>query len=135
MAKMGRPLKEINKKHFEALCKMQCTEKEICDFFGCCEDTLNSWCKRNYEKENGEPMTFSETFEVKKAGGKISLRRKQWKLAETNAAMAIFLGKNYLGQSDKMDMNVDTSKGSVANVLDEYFKQRKSDNNSGNVEE
>lgn len=29
------------------------------------------------------------------------MRRNQWKLAEKNAAMAIFLGKQYLGQSDQ----------------------------------
>jgi hypothetical protein len=30
----------------------------------------------------------------------MSLRRAQFKLAETNASMAIFLGKQYLGQKD-----------------------------------
>ena len=30
------------------------------------------------------------------------MRRRQFKLAEKNASMAIFLGKNYLNQSDKV---------------------------------
>lgn len=34
--------------------------------------------------------------------GKMSLRRKQFKLADKNPAMAIFLGKNMLGQSDRI---------------------------------
>lgn len=32
---------------------------------------------------------------------KIRIRRNQLKLSEKSAAMAIFLGKNYLGQSDE----------------------------------
>lgn len=39
-------------------------------------------------------------WESGRANGKVSLRRKQWKLADNNAGMAIFLGKQYLGQSD-----------------------------------
>ena len=34
-------------------------------------------------------------------GMKIRIRRNQLKLSEKSAAMAIFLGKNYLGQSDE----------------------------------
>lgn len=96
MAKMGRPPKEIDQKQFENLCALQCTEVEICGWFNVCEDTLNAWCKRTY----GE--TFSETFKKKRSPGKISLRRAQFQLAEKgNASMLIWLGKQYLGQSDK----------------------------------
>ena len=45
-------------------------------------------------------MSFADTFKKYSAKGKTSLRRMQFKLAEKSAAMAIFLGKNYLGQSD-----------------------------------
>lgn len=95
MAKMGRPRKEIDQKIFENLCGIQCTEAEICSVFDCCEDTLNVWCKRTY----GE--TFSDTYKKKRQLGKPSLRRMQWDLAKKNASMAIFLGKQYLGQSDQ----------------------------------
>lgn len=95
MAKMGRPRKEIDQKIFESLCGIQCTEAEICSVFDCCEDTLNAWCKRTY----GE--TFSDTYKKKRQLGKPSLRRMQWELAKKNASMAIFLGKQYLGQSDQ----------------------------------
>lgn len=112
MAKMGRPPKEINKQVFEGLCAIQCTEVEICDVFDVCEDTLNKWCKKNYKDENGKGMTFSETYAKKRNKGKSSLRRTQWKLAEKNAAMAIFLGKQYLGQRDTPEPvgNVDDEK-------------------------
>ena len=36
----------------------------------------------------------------------MSLRRNQFKLAEKSAAMAIFLGKNYLGQTDRFEQIV-----------------------------
>ena len=92
--KVGRPVIQINQRNFEELCKMQCTELEIAGFFGCSDETLNKWCKKTYKK------TFEQCFAILRQGGKASLRRTQWRIAENNAAMAIFLGKNYLGQSD-----------------------------------
>jgi hypothetical protein len=48
----------------------------------------------------------SRTLDRGKNKGKISLRRQQMKLVEDgSAAMAIFLGKNYLGQSDSFAQN------------------------------
>lgn len=92
--KAGRPKKEIRKVDFEKLCALQCTQQEICDFFECDHKTLTRWCKREYKKE------YSQVYSEKKVGGKVSLRRLQFRLAEKSAAMAIFLGKNILGQSD-----------------------------------
>ena len=91
---MARPLKEIDKKQFENLCGLQCTKSEICSFFGVTDKTLENWCRRTYK------LGFSDVFHQKRGIGKISLRRAQFRLAEKNAAMAIFLGKQYLGQSD-----------------------------------
>lgn len=98
--KGGRPLKEINQNEFEKLCGLQCTKEEICGFFDITDKTLESWCKRTYENEDGEPMGFSEVFRQKRGKGKIALRRSQFRLAEKNANMAIFLGKQLLGQTD-----------------------------------
>ena len=92
----GRPKKEIDKKIFENLCGLQCTLEEIAGVFDCSADTIERWCKREY----GE--TFAETYKKHSAKGKMSLRRIQFKLAEKSAAMAIFLGKNYLGQKDNI---------------------------------
>lgn len=91
----GRPTKDIDQNNFEKLCALQCTMKEIMAFFDVSDKTLSSWCKRTYGK------SFSEIFTIKRKCGFISLRRNQFRLAEKSAAMAIFLGKNYLGQSDK----------------------------------
>lgn len=92
--KMGRPHKEIDKEQFEKLCGLQCTLEEIAGFFNCDVNTVETWCKRTYS------LNFSEVFKQCCSTGKISLRRMQFKLAEKSAAMAIFLGKNYLGQKD-----------------------------------
>ena len=91
---MARPRKEIDQKQFENLCGLQCTLEEICGWFDVCSDTLETWCKRTYKR------SFSEVFAQKRGLGKISLRRQQWRLAEKNANMAIWLGKQYLGQKD-----------------------------------
>lgn len=94
MARTGRPRIEIEQEAFEKLCFLQCTLSEIAAWFHCSEDTIENWCKRTYE------MTFSEAYKKYSAGGKISLRRSQFKLAEKSAAMAIWLGKQYLDQKE-----------------------------------
>lgn len=91
---MARPQKEISQKGFEKLCGLQCTKEEICGFFDVTDKTLERWCKRTYKQG------FSEVFAQKRGAGKISLRRSQFYLAEKNANMAIWLGKQYLGQRD-----------------------------------
>ena len=47
---------------------------------------------------------FCRLFKKGQDNGKMSLRRYQFKLAEKNTAMAIFLGKQYLGQKDNGDI-------------------------------
>lgn len=89
---MARPTKQISKEEFEKLCALQCTQAEICDWFDVTDKTLRSWVRRTYNK------SFSEVYDLKRQKGMISLRRSQFKLAEKNATMAIWLGKQYLGQ-------------------------------------
>ena len=93
----GRPYKQIDQKTFENLCGIQCTKAEICAVLDCEDDTLESWCKRTYK------CGFSEIFDKKRGIGRVSLRRAQFRMAEKNTAMAIFLGKNYLGQRDTVE--------------------------------
>ena len=101
---MGRPAKEISRDDFEKLCGLQCTRDEICSWFGITDKTLNAWCNRTYGR------SFSAVYAEKRGAGKISLRRAQFKLAEKSATMAIWLGKQYLGQSDQPITNlVETS--------------------------
>ncbi len=100
MAKTGRPKKEIDIQTFEKLCGLQCTKEEIASFLNCSADTIERFCKRVY----GD--TFAVVFSRKREIGKISLRRTQWKLAEKSPTMAIFLGKQYLDQSDKIEQRI-----------------------------
>lgn len=94
---MARPRKEIDKDQFEKLCGLQCTLEEIAGWFQCSPDTIERWSKRTYG------IGFADAFKRFSQSGKISLRRYQFKIAEKNAAMAIFLGKQYLGQRDAPD--------------------------------
>ena len=111
MAKMGRPRKEIDKDMFERFCGMFCTKEEIAGFFKCSEDTIENWCKKTYKK------TFSAVYKIYTANGKMSLRRMQFKLAEKSPAMAIFLGKNMLGQTDYVKTDVQVE-GKLADLID-----------------
>lgn len=91
---MARPKKKLDIKDFEKLCAIQCTQDEICGWFNVTDKTLTRWCMDTYG------MSFSDVFKLKRGRGKIALRRMQFQLAEKSASMAIFLGKNYLGQTD-----------------------------------
>lgn len=110
MAKVGRPKKEIPKEQFEKLCGLQCTKEEVAGFFNCSEDTIDRFCKREYKK------SFAVVFKEHSANGKISLRRNQFKLSEKSAAMAIWLGKQYLGQKEVI-ANEYESNGRLADLI------------------
>lgn len=101
MARTGRPPIQIDKEQFEKLCILHCTRDDIAGFFDCSADTIERWCGKTYKDEDGKAMTFAAVFKMKSAKGKVSLRRIQWAHAEKNPAMAIFLGKQYLGQTDQ----------------------------------
>lgn len=52
---------------------------------------------------------FGRVIKRKRAQGRIELRAKQVKLADNHPAMAIFLGKNELGQVDKQVIQTETA--------------------------
>ena len=102
----GRPKKpELNWGQFEELCKIQCREDEIASVLGAQQgmnglsvDTLNTRVNDHYG------VGFSEAYKRFSGYGKAGLRRIQFRLAETNAGMAIWLGKQYLGQTEKIEI-------------------------------
>jgi len=96
--KGGRPKKEITKDIFEELCNIQCTKDEIASVFRCNESTISRFCYREYDE------SFAEVYKKLSEDGKTSLRRTQFHLAQKNTAMAIWLGKQYLGQSDRQEV-------------------------------
>ena len=91
---MARPTTKIDKEQLKKLCALMCTEEEIAGFFDCSIDTINRFCKRVFS------LSFADAFKKHSSLGKIGLRRNQFRIAESNATMAIFLGKQYLGQRD-----------------------------------
>lgn len=95
---MARPLKLTDKPEtlaqVHALGKIQCTTKEAAAVLSVTEKTFIVFLQR-FKKAQ-------EAFENGKEAGRASLRRQQWKLAESgHAAMQIWLGKQYLSQTDK----------------------------------
>ena len=108
MAKTGRPRKEIDKDTFEKLCALFCTEDDIADFFECSVDTISRWCQRTYH------TTFADIYRKKRAKGKVSLRRMQFESAQKgNATMQIWLGRNYLGQSERQEAEQQEGGGGI----------------------
>ena len=88
---MARPKKLIDYITVEKLAQMMCTQEEIASFLGISSRTL----QRDEE--------FCRIHKKGMDTGKMSLRRNQFKMSETNPTMAIWLGKQYLGQSDKIE--------------------------------
>ena len=88
---MARPKKyHIDTKQVEKLASFGCTNTEMADFFGCSPDLLEK--------------SYSEDLRKGRGSMKLRLRQLQWKSAEKgNVTMQIFLGKNILGQQDKIE--------------------------------
>lgn len=98
MAKMGRPVKEIDWEEFDKLCGMQCTLREIAGWFQVSEDTIERRVKEEYKE------TFAEHYSKRSSTGKVALRRKQFDVAmKGHPTLLIWLGKQYLEQKDKME--------------------------------
>ena len=95
----GRPRTEIDRKTFVDLVGLGCLQDEICWFFRdesgkpISEDTLTRWCKREFGCNFAEYRNQNGMMAMK-----IKLRKNQLQLSEKNASMAIWLGKQILGQ-------------------------------------
>lgn len=129
---MARPRKEIDKKDFESLLAIQCTQEEIKAFIEhktgetISIDTIERWCKRTYKKN------FAEVSDEKRAIGKIGLRRAGFELAKKNPAVHIFYCKNYLGMTDKQEIttaNIDDQTRNEVNSLVESINDYEADEN------
>lgn len=128
--KNGRPKLIIDYGIVEKLALIQCTEAEISEFLGVSVRTL----QRNKE--------FCRIYKKGLEDGHSSLRRLQWKTAEgeylakriiytnrdgsqreeeifasPNPTMLIWLGKQYLGQVDKQEIE---HSGNISRSLEDY---------------
>ena len=94
----GRPKFKIDYETAEKLAGIMATQEEIATFLGCSVDTL-----QRDEKFCGIYKKGQET-------GKMSLRRWQFESAKKgNVTMQVWLGKNYLGQKDNVEVTDNTA--------------------------
>lgn len=83
-------------KTITGLGKIQATTRECAAVLGVSHQTFIATMQRHPQ--------IGEALELGKEQGKVSLRRTQFALAQKNAGMAIFLGKNILDQTDRQDI-------------------------------
>ncbi len=101
MAKRGAKRKEFDLATVEGLGRIQCTNNEVAAVLGIDPDTV-------YErlKEKGD---FYEALEGGRNRGRASLRRLQMRAAEElNPTMLIWLGKQCLDQTDRLDLKAES---------------------------
>ena len=92
-------LNELGKEIIEEIARYHLTEEEVAAVLGVSADTLKSIDNR---------ATFSECKIKGEAYGKASLKRWQFERAKKGSdKMLIWLGKQYLGQKDKLDVAAD----------------------------
>tara|TARA_R100001463_G_scaffold3271_6_gene13485 strand:- start:3911 stop:4252 length:342 start_codon:yes stop_codon:yes gene_type:complete len=84
----GRKAIELDREQIAKLASIHCSVDEIALIMNVSRDTIY----RNY----------MDIVEQGRAKGKMGLRRKQWETAaKGNATMLVWLGKNWLGQTDE----------------------------------
>jgi hypothetical protein len=105
----------IDLKELEVLSSMQATQVEIAAWFSIPKRQLERWL---------EKKEYREAYERGRTRGLIKIRKAQFALADKgNATMLIWLGKQYLGQSDKIESKVDDGKLEAQRELIDALKQ------------
>jgi len=111
--KVGRPRAEIDRRQALSLAFIQCSDIEIAMVMGVSQDTLHGY--------------LSDELDQERERGRNSLRRVQYQQAveQGNTTMLIWLGKQYLGQADKVEaknqndttIRDETRRGEIADAL------------------
>ena len=116
---MGRPMKNLTAKDWASvdyMAMIHCTGEEIAGVLQMDYDTLN----RNSKDQKGIPI--SEYIKEHQNGGKMSLRRAQWKSAENgNVTMQIWLGKQWLGQKEQSEVSISRNDDETIREMENYF--------------
>ena len=110
--KIGRPRFEFTPKvldQIEKLASVMCTLQEIGDIIGCSHDTI----QRNQEAK--------EAIKRGVANAKQSIRKTQFDIATklNSSIMAMWLGKVYLGQSDKIQNTDENTPLPIYDIIEE----------------
>ena len=102
----GRPKWKPNYEEVEKLYAQMCTDQDIADWFGVSRKTV--------ERHNQNDEKFQSAKTKGMAHAKISIRGEQFKVAKKgNVSMLIWLGKQYLGQKEKQEVDHQSSDGSM----------------------
>jgi hypothetical protein len=110
MAKRGRPKIEFDLAELEKLAALQCTDEELAAWFDCSVDTI--------QRRRKDDEAFLRSYQKGREGGKISLRRLQWKTAQGgHAGMQIWIGKQWLNQRDRSDFDINATTPSLNVIL------------------
>ena len=109
--KIGRPRFEFTPKvldQIEKLASVMCTLQEIGDIIGCSHDTI----QRNEEAK--------EAIKRGVANAKNTIRKTQFDIATklNSSIMAMWLGKVYLGQTDKIQTNDDNAPLPIYDIIE-----------------
>lgn len=109
--KPGRPKMELDRALIEKLAAIQCSNVEIASILGCHPDTLRD----NYSTELNKGRQH----------GRMTLRRKQWESAMGgNTTMLIWLGKQYLAQTDRVESTVIDDERPLRELSDAELMER-----------
>lgn len=109
--KGGRPEAIIDEALLFELARIQCTQVEMAACLGVSRQTLITHLREHPE--------LADTLERGQAAGKMSLRRHMFHEAQKgNAIMQIFLSKNLLGMSDKVEHTVNDIPNSLVDLVE-----------------
>lgn len=111
---MARPKLDLDEEQIKRLASIQCTQEEIALIMKCSVDTIH--------------RRYADAIKEGQATGKTSLRRHMWKkVQEGNVTMMIWLSKQYLGMSEKREVDiVGTVEPLVIDKLSAYELDKKS---------
>ena len=112
--KAGRPPLQLSPELVERLAAVFCTQEEIAVVLGCSVDSI---ARRD---------DCAEAFKKGRMRARASLRRLQWKTANdpkdrAHGTMQIWLGKNELGQRDRIETGKPGEFGDVRSMTDDQL--------------
>lgn len=119
----GRPKTTIDYDTVRELASIMCTQEEIASVLS----VKNPVSVRTLQRDE----EFCRVYKIGLDNGKTSLRRKQFALADRNPAMAIWLGKQYLGQKEpKQEVEISEIENiaAIRNLIKEKANVNSNDN-------
>lgn len=102
MSKADGSRKEFNWDQLNKICRYPLTQEDIASILDISVDTIARRIREEFD------LTFAEYHNQKKSYFRKNILVKQYEVAMNgNVSMLIWLGKNYLGQKDKSDKEIE----------------------------